>query len=134
MFTEIIDNKRRGKEIIDYKGGINTYIRDMLLEIGFSIEKNTGRYIRVSMDQIGEIVIHTNNNNGEGIRCVNVYLPKLRTYEIMMYSGMGVGHISYIYKEEKVEKERLTLSSREFTDKILEQIRKIWEIKKCIQK
>ena len=115
MFTEIIDNKRRGKEIIDYKGGINTYIR-------------------VSMDQIGEIVIHTNNNNGEGIRCVNVYLPKLRTYEIMMYSGMGVGHISYIYKEEKVEKERLTISSREFTDKILEQIRKIWEIKKCIQK
>lgn len=130
MYTEIIDGKRRGKDVINYKEGVNLYIRDMLIEIGFRIEKNTGKYIRVSMEHIGEIVIHKNNNSGDGLSCVNVYLPGLRSFEILMYSGSGLGVVTYRYIEQKVEREKMSINTREFTDKILEQIRKVWEGKR----
>jgi hypothetical protein len=125
--------KRVGIEIYEYKGKVQDYIREMLLEIGFIIEKNTRGYLRVSMDGIGEIVVHGNNSN-DGMYCVNIYLPGLRKILVQVFSGREKGYVSYIYEFEKKEKERGSVTIREFTDRILEEIRDLWESKKCIQK
>ena len=61
---------------------------------------------------------------------VNIYLPGLRQLIVKLFSGREKGTVTYIYKYEKIEKEKGTLTIREFTDRVLEEIRQVWINKK----
>jgi hypothetical protein len=123
-----IKGKREGVEVYNYKDKADKYLLEMLQEAGFILEKKTRGYIRLGLEGIGEIIIHSELNNG--MNGVNIYLPGLRQLIVKLFSGREKGTVTYIYKYEKIEKEKGTLTIREFTDRVLEEIRQVWINKK----
>jgi len=116
--------KREGVDVSNYNGKVDIYLLEMLQEAGFILEKKTKGYIRVGLEGIGEIIIHEYMNG------VNIYLPGLRQFLVKIFSGREKGTVTYIYKHERKEKEKGTLTIREFTDRVLEEIRQVWINKK----
>ena len=115
--------KREGVEIYNCSLKVEDYIREMLEEIGYVVEKKSRGYIRLNHVDIGEIVVHTIDPVRDK---VNIYLPGLRQIKINVFSGKDKGYVSYIYELERKEKERRGITIREFTDRVLEEIREFW--------